>query len=264
MFDKIVLEGLLLPNGMPRWDDAAEARPGQGDPRLPDRRAGQGPRARAGAAGSRPAARFPQPDYPVELLDYKSDTTILMERAMIPEGVIDPPSRQAVHRRRMGRREVRQDDLEIVNPNSEEVVARVAEAGNEDMDRAVAAAREAFDNGPWSTTPPAERGAALMPDDRSSRSARARTGGGVDRAGRRPRQLRADDARRLGRRPARDRGAGRELRMGLEPRRAMVRRYRDPRARAGRRGRRRSRRGTRRSASWRTRCSIRWSPAARS
>ncbi len=52
--------------------------------------------------------------------------------------------------------------LEIVNPNSEEVVARVAEAGKEDMDRAVAAAREAFDHGPWPTTPPAERAAKLM------------------------------------------------------------------------------------------------------
>lgn len=51
--------------------------------------------------------------------------------------------------------------IEIVNPNSEEVVARVAEAGKDDMDRAVAAARDAFDNGPWSTTPPAERGAML-------------------------------------------------------------------------------------------------------
>lgn len=52
--------------------------------------------------------------------------------------------------------------LEIVNPNSEEVVARTAEAGNEDMHRAVAAAREAFDHGPWPSTPPAERGAKLM------------------------------------------------------------------------------------------------------
>ena len=49
--------------------------------------------------------------------------------------------------------------LEIVNPNSEEVVAVVAEAGPDDMDRAVAAAREAFDHGPWPTTAPAERGA---------------------------------------------------------------------------------------------------------
>src|SRR5690606_27877579 len=52
--------------------------------------------------------------------------------------------------------------LEIVNPNSEEVVARTAEAGPDDMDRAVAAAREAFDKGPWPTTAPAERGARLM------------------------------------------------------------------------------------------------------
>jgi len=52
--------------------------------------------------------------------------------------------------------------LEIVNPNSEEVVARVAEAGPDDMDRAVAAARQAFDHGPWPATPPAERAAKLM------------------------------------------------------------------------------------------------------
>src|SRR4029450_1167654 len=51
--------------------------------------------------------------------------------------------------------------LEIVNPNSEEVVARVAEAGPEDMDRAVAAARHAFDHGPWPTTPPKERAEVL-------------------------------------------------------------------------------------------------------
>jgi acyl-CoA reductase-like NAD-dependent aldehyde dehydrogenase len=61
----------------------------------------------------------------------------------------------------MGRADQRRQ-LEIVNPNSEEVVARVAEAGPDDMDRAVAAARQAFDHGPWPTTPPAERGAKLM------------------------------------------------------------------------------------------------------
>jgi aldehyde dehydrogenase (NAD+) len=52
--------------------------------------------------------------------------------------------------------------LEIVNPNSEEVVARTAEAGEADMDRAVEAARQAFDHGPWPSTPPAERTAKLM------------------------------------------------------------------------------------------------------
>lgn len=54
------------------------------------------------------------------------------------------------------------ESIEVVNPNSEEVIARVAAAGNADMDRAVEAAREAFDKGPWSTTPPAERGKVLM------------------------------------------------------------------------------------------------------
>jgi aldehyde dehydrogenase (NAD+) len=52
--------------------------------------------------------------------------------------------------------------IEVVNPASEEVVARVAHADNEDMDRAVAAARHAFDHGPWPTTPPLERQAKLM------------------------------------------------------------------------------------------------------
>ncbi|BAK67467.1 benzaldehyde-derivatives dehydrogenase [Sphingobium sp. SYK-6] len=51
--------------------------------------------------------------------------------------------------------------IEIVSPNSEEVVARVAEATNEDMDSAVAAARRAFDNGAWSGMSPAERGALV-------------------------------------------------------------------------------------------------------
>ena len=54
------------------------------------------------------------------------------------------------------------ESIEIESPVSEEIVARVAAAGKADMDRAVAAAREAFDHGPWPTTPPAERGAMLM------------------------------------------------------------------------------------------------------
>jgi aldehyde dehydrogenase (NAD+) len=51
--------------------------------------------------------------------------------------------------------------IEIVNPNTEEVVAITAEASKADMDRAVAAARQAFDQGPWPTTSPAERGAKV-------------------------------------------------------------------------------------------------------
>jgi acyl-CoA reductase-like NAD-dependent aldehyde dehydrogenase len=51
--------------------------------------------------------------------------------------------------------------LEITSPNTEQVVFRCAEADEVDMDRAVAAARKAFDEGPWPFTTPAERVAAM-------------------------------------------------------------------------------------------------------
>jgi acyl-CoA reductase-like NAD-dependent aldehyde dehydrogenase len=51
--------------------------------------------------------------------------------------------------------------IELVNPNTEEVFAAVAEADTHDMDAAVAAARAAFDTGPWSRLPPADRLAIL-------------------------------------------------------------------------------------------------------
>nr|WP_284126290.1 aldehyde dehydrogenase [Parerythrobacter aestuarii] len=51
--------------------------------------------------------------------------------------------------------------LEIVSPNTEQVVAHTAEAGPQDMDVAVASAREAFDHGPWPQMPPGERIAAF-------------------------------------------------------------------------------------------------------
>ncbi len=47
--------------------------------------------------------------------------------------------------------------LEVVSPHSEEVVARVPEGSVADIDRAVAAARKAFDEGPWPRLSPAER-----------------------------------------------------------------------------------------------------------
>ncbi len=52
--------------------------------------------------------------------------------------------------------------IEIVSPNSEQVVAAVAEADDADMDAAVAAARDAFDHGPWPRLSPSERGAAML------------------------------------------------------------------------------------------------------
>lgn len=51
--------------------------------------------------------------------------------------------------------------LEVVNPATEEMVARVAGAGPADVDRAVSAARTAFDHGPWPRLSPAERAAKL-------------------------------------------------------------------------------------------------------
>jgi aldehyde dehydrogenase (NAD+) len=49
------------------------------------------------------------------------------------------------------------DTLDVVSPATEEVVGRVPVSTEADMDRAVAAARAAFDNGPWPHMSPAER-----------------------------------------------------------------------------------------------------------
>jgi len=53
------------------------------------------------------------------------------------------------------------DTIEVVSPATEEVVGRVPDATNADIDKAVAAARQAFDHGPWPSTPAAERAAVL-------------------------------------------------------------------------------------------------------
>jgi acyl-CoA reductase-like NAD-dependent aldehyde dehydrogenase len=47
--------------------------------------------------------------------------------------------------------------LEVISPVTEERILSYPEAGQVDMDRAVAAAREAFDNGPWPRMAPSER-----------------------------------------------------------------------------------------------------------
>src|SRR5216117_3556667 len=51
--------------------------------------------------------------------------------------------------------------FETLDPASGEVLARVAEAGAEDVDRAVAAARRSFEAGTWRELPPAERAKAM-------------------------------------------------------------------------------------------------------
>jgi phenylacetaldehyde dehydrogenase len=49
----------------------------------------------------------------------------------------------------------------VYNPSTGHLLAQVAEGEAEDIDRAVKAARRAFDDGPWSRTSPAERGKLL-------------------------------------------------------------------------------------------------------
>jgi betaine-aldehyde dehydrogenase len=50
----------------------------------------------------------------------------------------------------------------VYDPSTEEVIAQVPDANEEDVNRAVAAARAAFDDGPWATTTPQERGRVLF------------------------------------------------------------------------------------------------------
>ncbi|MFI8421789.1 aldehyde dehydrogenase [Streptomyces sp. NPDC085479] len=49
------------------------------------------------------------------------------------------------------------DAIEVISPHTEEVIGRVPHASRADVDRAVAAARRAFDEGPWPRTSLEER-----------------------------------------------------------------------------------------------------------
>ncbi|HSA49139.1 MAG TPA: aldehyde dehydrogenase [Yinghuangia sp.] len=51
--------------------------------------------------------------------------------------------------------------VDVVSPSTEEPVGQVPLAGERDIDRAVAAARQAFDEGPWPRMPPADRAEVL-------------------------------------------------------------------------------------------------------
>ncbi|MEM7455304.1 MAG: aldehyde dehydrogenase family protein [Planctomycetota bacterium] len=48
--------------------------------------------------------------------------------------------------------------FDVVNPANEEVIANVAHGADEDIALSVSAAREAFENGPWSRMTPSDRG----------------------------------------------------------------------------------------------------------
>jgi aldehyde dehydrogenase (NAD+) len=51
---------------------------------------------------------------------------------------------------------------EVINPASEEVIGRAAVGNVNDVDSAIAAARKAFDHGPWSKLTPKERSAKMF------------------------------------------------------------------------------------------------------
>src|SRR5689334_7846722 len=52
--------------------------------------------------------------------------------------------------------------FEVVDPSSEEVIAHVPHANADDVNRAVAAAKAAFEEGPWAQTTAQERGRVLF------------------------------------------------------------------------------------------------------
>ena len=52
--------------------------------------------------------------------------------------------------------------FETMNPSTGEVLAHVAEGDIEDVNRAVAAARKAFESGPWPKLTPSQRGRLLL------------------------------------------------------------------------------------------------------
>ena len=54
------------------------------------------------------------------------------------------------------------DTFPTINPAKEEIVTEVQRAGNEDVDRAVEAARKAFDKGPWRKFSGTERGNCIL------------------------------------------------------------------------------------------------------
>jgi aldehyde dehydrogenase (NAD+) len=54
------------------------------------------------------------------------------------------------------------ETVDDINPADEQVICQVARATTEDLDRAVAAARRAFEGGPWPRMTPKERGRLLV------------------------------------------------------------------------------------------------------
>src|SRR5947207_4205185 len=50
----------------------------------------------------------------------------------------------------------------VYDPSTEELMPQLPDSNDKDVDRSVAAAKAAFENGPWATTTPQERGRVLF------------------------------------------------------------------------------------------------------
>ena len=70
-------------------------------------------------------------------------------------GSVTPPTRMMIGGRSVEAASGR--TFATHNPATGEELAQVAEGEQEDIDRAVASARDAFDNGPWGKMAPADR-----------------------------------------------------------------------------------------------------------
>ena len=153
-----------------------------------------------------------------------------------------------------------------INPATEEVIGQVADGGAADMERAIAAARRAFDETDWSTdhafrkrVPACSCKEALDKHTEDAAPADRRRGRHADRAHVR------DPAGQLHRRHAVGHRLHRPLRVGVRARRARVLRHDvEPARRAASRSAwsARSRRGTSRSCSTSRRSRPRSRPAA--
>ena len=74
--------------------------------------------------------------------------------------------------------------LDVISPITEEKLATIPETTTGDIDAAVAAARRAFDDGPWPRMSPSERAEALQRVARGDRGAAAGDGGFLHRGDR--------------------------------------------------------------------------------
>lgn len=77
------------------------------------------------------------------------------------EGKRDVSAQQTIHVGGEWRNALSGATREILDPADAKPFATIAEGGTDDTDAAIAAAREAFDHGPWPATPVAERAALL-------------------------------------------------------------------------------------------------------